>query len=167
MRRVVVVAPHPDDETLGFGATAAAAAGRGIPVQVVSVSDGGAAHPEATAAQRMALDADPARRSALRRGGSGHGAPMRLGLPDGDLAAHEDAARRRTRRGAGRRPGGIWCAATWRGDGHPDHEAVGRAAAEATARTGAVLTGVSGVDVALGRAGRRRGAVAPGPPMLR
>jgi LmbE family N-acetylglucosaminyl deacetylase len=28
-------------------------------------------------------------------------------------------------------PAGGWCAATWRGDGHPDHEAVGRAAAVA------------------------------------
>jgi LmbE family N-acetylglucosaminyl deacetylase len=37
------------------------------------------------------------------------------------------------------RPGGTWCAATWRGDGHPDHEAVGRAAAVAAARTGAQL----------------------------
>ena len=37
------------------------------------------------------------------------------------------------------RPPGTWCAATWRGDGHPDHEAVGRAAATAVERTGAVL----------------------------
>jgi LmbE family N-acetylglucosaminyl deacetylase len=34
---------------------------------------------------------------------------------------------------------GRQCLATWRGDGHPDHEAVGRAAAAACARTGAVL----------------------------
>ena len=34
---------------------------------------------------------------------------------------------------------GTWCAATWRGDGHPDHEAVGRAAAAACARTGTTL----------------------------
>lgn len=39
----------------------------------------------------------------------------------------------------GNYPAGRWCAATWRGDGHPDHEAVGRAAAAAAARTGAVL----------------------------
>src|SRR5262249_21527874 len=32
-----------------------------------------------------------------------------------------------------------WCAATWSGDGHPDHEAVGRAAAVAVERTGATL----------------------------
>ena len=33
----------------------------------------------------------------------------------------------------------MWCAATWRGDGHPDHEAVGRSAAAAVAGTDAVL----------------------------
>jgi LmbE family N-acetylglucosaminyl deacetylase len=36
-------------------------------------------------------------------------------------------------------PAGRWCAATWRGDGHPDHEAVGRAAAAATVQTEAML----------------------------
>ncbi|MET0425091.1 MAG: PIG-L family deacetylase, partial [Actinoplanes sp.] len=34
---------------------------------------------------------------------------------------------------------GRWCLATWRADGHPDHEAVGRAAARACATTGATL----------------------------
>ncbi|HEX7825239.1 MAG TPA: PIG-L family deacetylase, partial [Mycobacterium sp.] len=33
---LVLVAPHPDDETLGFGATAATLRARGIDVQVVS-----------------------------------------------------------------------------------------------------------------------------------
>ena len=40
---LVVVGPHPDDETLGFGATAAALRARGVDVHVVSVSDGGGA----------------------------------------------------------------------------------------------------------------------------
>jgi LmbE family N-acetylglucosaminyl deacetylase len=34
---------------------------------------------------------------------------------------------------------GRWCLSTWRGDGHPDHEAVGRAAARACTTTGARL----------------------------
>lgn len=37
---LVVVAPHPDDETLGIGATAAQLAASGVPVQLVAVSDG-------------------------------------------------------------------------------------------------------------------------------
>jgi hypothetical protein len=39
---LVVVAPHPDDETLGLGGTIAALTVAGVPVEVVSVSDGGA-----------------------------------------------------------------------------------------------------------------------------
>ncbi|WP_424188129.1 PIG-L deacetylase family protein [Actinokineospora sp. G85] len=31
-------------------------------------------------------------------------------------------------------PDDAWCVATWRGDGHPDHEAVGRAAARVSTR---------------------------------
>jgi LmbE family N-acetylglucosaminyl deacetylase len=57
-----------------------------------------------------------------------------LGLPDGELGAHEaylvDAIGELL-------DGGAWCAATWRGDGHPDHEAVGRAASVAAYQAGA------------------------------
>ncbi|MCV7172621.1 PIG-L family deacetylase [Mycobacterium manitobense] len=136
---LVVVAPHPDDETLGLGGTIAAAAERGIPVRVVSVSDGDAAHPDATAAQRRALA--QTRRDEVRCAAAalGIGAPMRLGLPDGDVAAHQARVADALTEVLAAEPAGVWCAATWRGDGHPDHEAVGRAAAEATSRTGAVL----------------------------
>jgi LmbE family N-acetylglucosaminyl deacetylase len=136
---LVVVAPHPDDETLGLGGTIAAAAERGIPVRVVSVSDGDAAHPEATAMQRRQLART--RRDEVRCAAAvlGIGAPTRLGLPDGDVAAHQARLTDALTEVLAAEPPGAWCAATWRGDGHPDHEAVGRAAAEATARTGAVL----------------------------
>ncbi len=64
---------------------------------------------------------------------------MSLGLPDGQLADHEDRlAELLVEILEGAAPG-TWCAATWRGDGHPDHEAVGRAAAEACAHTGVAL----------------------------
>ena len=55
---IVVVAAHPDDETLGFGAAAAALAARGVRVQVVVASDGGASNPDATALQRHRLEQD-------------------------------------------------------------------------------------------------------------
>jgi GlcNAc-PI de-N-acetylase len=62
-----------------------------------------------------------------------------LGLPDGELSDHEawlaDALTAILRQ----RRAGVWCAATWRGDGHLDHEAVGRAAVFAARRAGAVL----------------------------
>ena len=138
-RRLVVVAPHPDDETLGLGATIAHLAASGVDVQVVSVSDGGAAHPGATSLQRTRMETT--RRHELRRAAKvlEIPTPLSLGLPDGEVADHEDGlAEALTDVLAGAGPD-TWCAATWRGDGHPDHEAVGRAAAAACARSDATL----------------------------
>ena len=136
---MTLIAPHPDDETLGMGATMAMLCAAGVDVQVVSVSDGGAAYPGRSEAGRAELES--VRRAELGRslGLLGAGEPIRLGMPDGELSGHEHRLTDRIAAlladfGAGR-----WCAATWRGDGHPDHEAVGRAAAAAAAATGAVL----------------------------
>lgn len=136
---LIVVAPHPDDETLGLGAMAAHLAASGVDVAVVSVSDGGAAEPGAPLAQRMRLEAR--RRSELRRAADvlGIRPPVSLGLPDGRLAEHEDELTNSLAAILDEAAPRTWCAATWRGDGHPDHEAVGRAAAVACARSGATL----------------------------
>ncbi|CAN5636144.1 PIG-L family deacetylase [soil metagenome] len=138
-QRLIVVAPHPDDETLGFGATSAQLAAAGVEVQVVSVSDGGAAFPDLSEFDRIELERT--RRAEVAKATSilGIRPPILLGLPDGAVGQHEDTLVEKLVDiidGAGE---GTWCAATWRGDGHPDHEAVGRAAARATARTGATL----------------------------
>jgi LmbE family N-acetylglucosaminyl deacetylase len=136
---IVVVAAHPDDETLGFGATSAILADLGISVQVVSASDGGAAHQEQSVLQRRRLER--IRRAELHRavGLLGLPAPISLALPDGELSNHHDRLTDLLTEILMTRPPGTWCAANWRGDGHPDHEAVGRAAAAATRRTGAVF----------------------------
>jgi LmbE family N-acetylglucosaminyl deacetylase len=136
---MVVVAPHPDDETLGLGATIAQLVESGVDVQVVSVSDGGAARPGASLSEQIRLETT--RRHELRRATSvlGISAPMSLSLPDGQLADHEEKLTDLlVEILAGVAPQ-TWCAATWRGDGHPDHEAVGRAAAAACERTGVAL----------------------------
>ncbi|OBF53313.1 LmbE family protein [Mycobacterium sp. 852002-50816_SCH5313054-b] len=136
---LVVVAAHPDDETLGLGATIAQLVAAGADVQVVTVSDGGAARPGATPRERAR--AEITRRYEVRRAAAvlGVSAPVSLGLPDGELADHEErVAGLLTGILEGTAPG-TWCAATWRGDGHPDHEAVGRAAAKACERTGVKL----------------------------
>lgn len=136
---IVVVAAHPDDETLGFGATAAMLSELGVRVLVVSATDGGASHPTHSLLQRHHLE--QARRSELHRAVRilGLPTPVSLGLPDGELVTHEDRLADLLTEILATRPSGTWCAATWRGDGHPDHEAVGRAAAAATRRTGAEL----------------------------
>ena len=136
---IVVAGAHPDDETLGFGATASQLAAAGVRVQIVSASDGGAAYENQSVLQRYRLERT--RRAELHRAARvlGVAAPICLGLPDGEIAEHEQRLADLLTEILAAKPPGTWCAATWRGDGHPDHEAVGRAAATAAGRTGAVL----------------------------
>jgi LmbE family N-acetylglucosaminyl deacetylase len=138
-REIVVVAAHPDDETLGFGATSAMLADMGVRVQVVSVSDGGASHPGLSQLERQRVE--QIRRTELDRAVRALGLPdaISLGLPDGQIGDHEYRLADLLSEFLASRSAETWCAATWRGDGHPDHEAVGRAAAIAVARTGATL----------------------------
>lgn len=136
---LIVVAPHPDDETLGFGATASLLQSRGVDVTVVSVSDGGGSVPGLSPLERRWLERD--RRAELREATKilGLGEPVALGLPDGELGEREDDLTELLTDIVAAAPSGTWCAATWRGDGHPDHEAVGRSAAAAVAGTDATL----------------------------
>ena len=137
--RLIVVGAHPDDETLGFGGSTAQFAAAGVEVQVISATDGGAAYPTMSVFDRIELER--IRRSELIKAtsGLGVGSPIFLGLPDGAVDEHEAALTDRLVEildGAG---SDTWLAATWRGDGHPDHEAVGRAAAAAVGHSGATL----------------------------
>jgi LmbE family N-acetylglucosaminyl deacetylase len=136
---LLLIAPHPDDETLGFGATAAMLQSRGVNVQVVSVSDGGGAYPNLSPMERTWLE--QTRRTELLRATNHLGLkrPICLGLPDGNLCDHEVGLADTLNTLLSELSSGAWCAATWRGDGHPDHEAVGRAAAVAAQRAGAKL----------------------------
>lgn len=136
---LVLVAAHPDDETLGLGGTVARLCARGVTVQVVTVTDGGAAPPGLAAAQRARLEQQ--RRDESRSAAEILGAlpPIFLGLPDGEVGTHVTRLTGMLVELLAGYPPGIWCAATWRGDGHPDHEATGRAAATAAGNTGAVL----------------------------
>jgi LmbE family N-acetylglucosaminyl deacetylase len=138
-RRLIVVGAHPDDETLGFGGTSAQLAAAGVDVQVVSVTDGGAGNGELSIFDRIGLERT--RRSELIKATTSLGvsAPIFLSLPDGEVSNHEDTLADRLVGILDGCAADTWCAAPWRGDGHPDHEAVGRAAAAAVARGGATL----------------------------
>jgi LmbE family N-acetylglucosaminyl deacetylase len=134
-KSLFLVAPHPDDETLGFGAAAATLQSRGVTVQVVSVTDGDASYPGLPDRERRELAR--IRRTELHgaTGVLGLPPPISLGLPDGMISTYLCELADVLTTLLAKTPG-AWCAATWRGDGHPDHEAVGAAAAVATDRTG-------------------------------
>lgn len=138
---LVIVAPHPDDEVLGVGGWAASMAASGTAVTVVAVTDGGASHVPTAARSRVDLERLRVAESDAALMDLGVHRCVRLGLPDGDVGAHETELAQRLHEvlaslGSAE---GLWCAATLRTDGHPDHEAVGRASAAAAASAGCVF----------------------------
>ena len=129
-RRVVVVAAHPDDETIGAGGALQSLRAAGAEITVVVATDGEAAYPGLGAAARREL---ATRRraelaAALRVLGLS-GAPVHwLGLPDSALADHAVELREALE------PlldGADAYLAPWPLDPHPDHRAAGLAAAAA------------------------------------
>lgn len=138
--RVVVVGAHPDDETLGAGGLVHTAASAGLRVEVVTATAGEGSHPDSPthSPERLA----EVRRAELRRATAllAPGAVVTcLDLPDGDVAAHEEALLAALVETIGTDGADVLLCAPWRRDGHPDHEAVGRAAATAAHRTDAQL----------------------------
>lgn len=134
--RAVVLAPHPDDEVLGAGGLMAMLARRGTPVVVVAVTDGESSHPLSRHTTGLAARRTDESLDALTTLGVDRSGRLRLRVPDGAVTA--DESRVADEVAALLRPGDT-CLATWREDGHPDHEATGRAASAACERTGAHL----------------------------
>ncbi|GEP09922.1 PIG-L deacetylase family protein [Methylobacterium gnaphalii] len=141
-RGLVVVAPHPDDESLGCGGLIAQACARGLPVRLVVVSDGVGSHPNSPSYP-------PARLRALREAETLAAAAVLglsaehvhfLGLPDRHVPAAgqaaEDAAEAiaATARACG--AGSLFV--TWGHDPHCDHAASAALAAMAVRRLGSV-----------------------------
>ncbi|MFE9244991.1 PIG-L deacetylase family protein [Nocardiopsis sp. NPDC006938] len=128
----VVVAPHPDDETLGFGGATALLAALGARITVVAVTDGEGSHPGGSLPPRALAEARADERArALSLLGAGGARVVRLGFPDGRV---EECRARLTERLAELCAGAQLCVATWEGDLHPDHRATGLAAREALDR---------------------------------
>jgi LmbE family N-acetylglucosaminyl deacetylase len=134
----VVVAPHPDDETLGCGGTIARKRAHGAAVQLVAMTDGGRSH--AGLMSRDALSA--VRRDELTAAaaalGVGAAQTSWLGFPDGELASfHEQAVVRLTAIFVERQVGQIFVPLP-NGE-HPDHIAARSIALEAARRSGLAL----------------------------
>jgi LmbE family N-acetylglucosaminyl deacetylase len=81
-RRVLVFAPHPDDESIGCGGLVARLVQLGVPVRVVLVTDGSGAGGLPPGSDLLRQDEFRAALQVL--GVSDHGM---LGFPDGELAA--------------------------------------------------------------------------------
>jgi LmbE family N-acetylglucosaminyl deacetylase len=133
-KRVVVLAPHPDDETLGAGGFIAAQCLRGTDVVVVAATDGESAYGYDPGLGKIR---ELEQRNALKRLGVSAENISRLRLPDSNVAAHEARLVEQLLPIVTKDTHLI---APWRGDFHPDHEACGRAAERVAFKTGATLT---------------------------
>lgn len=135
--RAVIIAPHPDDEVLGCGGLMSQLIQLQRDLLLISVTDGTASHPGSALwpAQRLATARAQESANALQR----LGVPadldwLRGGFEDGAVAAHEAALQAFLQKHL---LSTDVVFSTWRGDGHSDHEAVGRACANACAAVGA------------------------------
>ncbi|WP_411388692.1 PIG-L deacetylase family protein [Pseudomonas sp. MPB23] len=138
--RAVIIAPHPDDEVLGCGGLLQGLAALGRPVQLISVTDGSASHPGSSRwpVERLRGVRPQESAQALQRLGlSLHSLQwLRAGFADSQVAAREDELVGFIRQHLN--PTDV-VFTTWCEDGHCDHEAVGRASAQAALAVGATL----------------------------
>lgn len=153
LEHLVVVAAHPDDETLGAGGLLARAYAAGVRSSVVVATSGEASHPESATIAPAELGRLREAETAAAVADLDPGAALSfLRLPDGRLAdppnVHALAAalgevlapKPNSAAGADA-PSGILVVAPWSGDRHPDHQAAALAAAQAAGRHGARLFG--------------------------
>ncbi|MEM8849008.1 MAG: PIG-L deacetylase family protein [Pseudomonadota bacterium] len=130
VKNCLVLAPHPDDETLGCGGLIQRKRAAGASVHVTVVTDGAATH-DGDEAQSLTRDAliDLRERETIEACailGVEADAVSFLRLPDGDLAAHADGLRERLADIVARiAPEEVYVCAL--ADGHRDHQALARA----------------------------------------
>lgn len=126
-RGLVVVAPHPDDESLGCGGLIAEARARGLPVRLVVVSDGCGSHPNSRLypPERLRrLREDETRRAVAELGLAPEHVTF-LGLPDAHVPSTGATAQAAADAiaNAVRESGADAVFVTWRHDPHCDHTA--------------------------------------------
>lgn len=134
-RRMVVLAAHPDDESLGAGGLIATLAAAGAAVDVVVATAGEASHPDSPThtPQTLTVLREAELRAAVARLAPDARVHL-LGLPDGQLAARCAELDTFLAGLVGTDTDGLWLAAPWRRDGHTDHDAAGAAAARLAAK---------------------------------
>ncbi len=130
--RLLVVTPHLDEDVCSAGGLIAVVAGQSVPIEVLAVTDGnGAQKGRPDAGHPAELGYRRAHRSVSdRRLGAHQTRRHALCLQSGRVSEHEAdvVAALSEIVGSAREPTGLWVLAPWHHDGHPDHDAVGRAA---------------------------------------
>ncbi|KQS02195.1 GlcNAc-PI de-N-acetylase [Sphingomonas sp. Leaf357] len=135
VRNALIVAPHPDDETIGAYGLIRALKARSARVRILVVTDGAGSHPGSACWPRRRLIAERQREVLAAMRGVGVPAPdvTFLGLPDGGLSVM--ARMRAVLRPAVARVGACdLIVLPARDDDHPDHRAIAVALARLPAR---------------------------------
>lgn len=127
MQEILVLAAHPDDESLGCGGTIAQLARNGAAVDVVYLTRGelGVDAPEAaTPESRQRLAARRSEEAAAACATLGVRDIIHLDGRDGEIARHPELAERLRSLLSARGYQRVFC--PWWNDGHPDHQATFR-----------------------------------------
>jgi LmbE family N-acetylglucosaminyl deacetylase len=119
----LVLAPHPDDETLGAGGLIAKLRRAGVPVTIVAITDGENAYAGTPRLGDIRLTEQI---EAVQRLGVPERMIHRLHLPDRNVSDYEDQLVELLLPLVTE---DMHLVAPWQRDFHPDHEAAGRAAA--------------------------------------
>jgi len=134
---LVVVAPHPDDESLGCGGVIAEACALGRDVRVIVLSDGTGSHPNSPSypPRRLRALREVETEAAARHLGLAPSAVTFLRLPDRAVPTEGEAARAAvaTIADAARAAGATALLVTWAGDPQCDHQAAAHLASTAVA----------------------------------
>jgi len=134
-RRTVVIAPHPDDETLSSGGLIHHQCDAGHEIVIVAVTDGDAAY-DPCGDRALAEKRRSEQVLAATHLGVDARSIVRIGIADGKVADNEIVLADRLRRLV--RPDDL-LVSSWYQDFHPDHEAVGRAALTVANEIGCLL----------------------------
>lgn len=134
---VIVIAAHPDDETLGAGGLMAQAAAAGIAVKVIVVTDGGASHPNSSSISPVHL-------AVLRRLEVANATELLapkadlvfLDFEDGSIFESRDQVLTEICAVVDRAPDTALLVVPWRGDGHRDHSVLGEICRQAVEGSG-------------------------------
>ncbi len=131
---IMVLTPHPDDETLGCGAMIAAASKRSVKITVVCLTDGAGSHPSSRSypSSTLALLRFGELKAAVEHLSEGAADVVSFGLPDqgvsDELLQNHNIIERLLEIAHRRRIKTLFT--TWEHDPHPDHEVAAKIAFE-------------------------------------